>query len=118
MSRFSKQDVLAAARRLISAEPRASPKRSEPYHVSEPAQSRQLRLRTSDKITHAAWPEFRSRDRNDAFTLCGLRLHHCDLGRCRHPDRRRTRTFSVRKSDDELIDCMTCLTRQARQEST
>lgn len=91
---------------------------SEPHRVSGPARARQLRLRTNDRITHAAWPEFRSRDGNDAFTLCGLRLHHCDLSACRHPDRHRTRTFSVRIPDNELVDCMTCLTRQARQEST
>lgn len=90
---------------------------SEPHRVSESIAARSLRVRTSDRITHAAWPEFRSHDDNDAFTLCGLRVHHCDLQRCRHVDRHKTRLFSAQVKDDATIDCMTCLTRQARQES-
>ena len=91
---------------------------SEPHRVSEPVEMRQLRLRTCDRITHVAWPEFRSPDRYDAFTLCGLKLHYCDLSRCRHLNRHKARTFSTLRSDSELVDCMTCLTRQARQEGT
>lgn len=117
MSRRPRQDLQAAAQQA-QGRPAGDRRRSEPHRVSQPTIWRQLRLRTNDKITHAAWPELRTRDENDAFTLCGLRLHHCDLSRCRHPDRHRTRAFSVRRSHDELVDCMTCLHRQAKQEST
>lgn len=117
--RFSRQDQLAAMRTRSMGS--RGFQGSEPHRVSESTNWSarwQLRLRTNDRITHAAWPEFRSRDDNDANTVCGLRLHHCNLSTCRHPDRHKTKTFSARRSDDELVDCMTCLTRQVRQEGT
>lgn len=113
--RFSKQDQLASMRsRSMGSKVSQG---SEPHRVSEPPKTRQLRLRTNDKITHAAWPDWRSVDENDAITVCGLSLHHCNLNTCRHLGRHKLRRFSVRRPYDEMIDCMTCLTRQARQES-
>lgn len=111
--RFSRQDQLAAMRSHKGRAP--DDQSSEPHRVSAP-RTRFRRVRTNDRITHVALPDYVSQDDNDVVTLCGLRLHHCNLGECRHPGRHRARTFSVRRPDDEMIDCMTCLTYQARQE--
>lgn len=100
--RFSRQDQLAATQSRETS-PRAP-------------RTRFRRVRTNDRITHVALPDYVSQDDNDVVTLCGLRLHHCNLSECRHLGRHRARTFSVRRPDDEMIDCMTCLTYQARQE--
>lgn len=79
-------------------------------------ESLQLRLKTSDRITHAAWPDYRSQDANDAVTLCGRKVHHCDLQHCRHARRHVGRAFSTRMPHDGDIDCITCLVAEARSQ--
>lgn len=70
-----------------------------------------LHLRTSDGVTYAGWYDARSRDDNDARALCGLKLHYCDLRRCRCPDRHKDRTFSrVIPRERAETDCMACVT--------
>lgn len=89
---------------------------SEPHRVSEPAKALQLRLRTSDRITHAAWPDWRSKDGNEAITVCGRRVHHCDLQRCRHGGRHVGREFSTRTPHGTDVDCITCLVIEAKRQ--
>jgi hypothetical protein len=82
---------------------------AEPHHFSSETLP-WLHLKTGNGITHAGWSDSRSADDNDAMTLCGLALHHCDLQRCRHPNRHRTRTFSrLVLSEVAEIDCMACV---------
>jgi hypothetical protein len=69
-----------------------------------------LHLVTSNGVTHAGWQDQRSSDGNDARTLCGLPLHHCDLSRCRHSNRHRGRMFSkLIPPTSAEIDCMACV---------
>jgi hypothetical protein len=89
---------------------------SEPHRVSEPRKVRQLRLRTSDRITHAAWPDYRSMDDNNAVTSCGRKVHHCNLQHCRHAGRHVGYEFSARMPHDSDVDCITCLVTEARRQ--
>lgn len=89
---------------------------SEPHRVSEPTKTRQLRLKTSDRITHAAWPDHRSPDEKDAITLCNRKVHHCDLHYCRHKGRHVGRVFSVKMPHKVDVDCITCLVAEARRQ--
>jgi len=70
-----------------------------------------MRVRTDDRVTHAAYPEWRPLEARYARTYCDQRVHF-DKGLNGEGSRR----FCFRIEDDALVDCMTCLTRQARQE--
>jgi hypothetical protein len=89
---------------------------SEPHRVSEPTKTRQLRLKTSDRITHAAWPSWRAKNGNEANTVCGRRVHHCDLQHCRHEGRHAGREFSAKMPYGDDVDCITCLVTEARRQ--
>lgn len=86
---------------------------TELHRVAYTAALVSMSVKTSDQVTHVACPDHRTTDGNDAVTLCGLLVHHCNLQRCRHTNRHKGRLFSVRVPGDAPTDCMTCLTQQA-----
>lgn len=85
---------------------------SEPYKVSEPTQWAEMRVRTTDGITHGANPEWRPLEPKDARTYCDQRVH---FGKDAESNSR-TRRFSARIADDAVIDCITCLVVEAKRQ--